>query len=81
MISNILKAAAALTLGVALAGGAYAQGKMSDDKGGNINNMSKTSSDKMAPPAGAMSKDSMSKDGNKDSKMSKDNMSKDKMAK
>lgn len=78
MISNVLKAAAALTLGVALAGGAYAQGKMSDDKGGN---MSKTSSGKMAPPAGAMSKDSMSKDGNKDSKMSKDNMSKDKMAK
>ena len=76
MISNILKLASAAALGLALAGGAYAQSKMSDDKGGA---MSKTSSDKMS--SDKMSSDKMSKDSMSKDKMSKDGMSKDKMSK
>lgn len=75
MISSVLKLASAAALGLSLAGAAYAQGKMSDDKGGAMS--------KSSPSSSSMSKDAMSKDKDAMSKdkMSKDGMSKDKMSK
>jgi len=59
--------AAVLTLGLALAPGAFAQDKMGKDDGMKKDTMSKDS----------MKKDTMSKDGMKKDSMSKDGMKKD----